>query len=164
MAAELAIDEIGEREADQGLQDDGPDDKMSGRLHGRPNVRVGQDGMIIVGAEIADGGVGAVGAVVCEREVDRPHQGKDVDRQQQHHGRGDEHPRDGLVGEAADAPAEALGRGEGSPLHKREIVAHGAPPETDRLRPSLGGLLRALARRRRQGRLDHAAVRTCRLP
>ena len=110
MAAELAIDQIGQREADDGLQQDRPEHEMRRRLHALPDFRVRQDRLVVIEPDIAQRRVGAVGAVVREGELDRPDQREEVDREQQDHRRRDEEPGDGPVGEAPD-PAGDRGRG-----------------------------------------------------
>ena len=43
VAAELAVDQVGQREADQRLQRDGPEQEVRGGLHRAPDVGVGED-------------------------------------------------------------------------------------------------------------------------
>ena len=43
VAAELAVDQIGEREADQRLEHDRPEDEMRGHLHRVPDVGIAED-------------------------------------------------------------------------------------------------------------------------
>ena len=84
-----------------GLQQDRPEHEMRRRLHRRPDVRVGQHRLVVVDADIRGRRVRTVGAVVGEREPDRPDQREDVDRQQQDDRRRDEQPGDGPIGQAA---------------------------------------------------------------
>jgi len=98
---ELAIDQVGKAEPDECLERDGPEHKVSGGLHGDPDVAVAQDALIVGEADILDDLIGAVGAIVREAQPDRPQQREDVNRQKKYHGRGDEQPGQRSVGQSA---------------------------------------------------------------
>ena len=66
MATEPSVDQPGEREADDRLEQDRPEYEMGGGLHRRPNVRVGENGRVVVQADILDDRIGAVGPVIGE--------------------------------------------------------------------------------------------------
>ena len=59
VAAELAVDQVGEREADQRLQRDGPEQEVRRRLHRLPDVGVGEDRDVVVDADAEHLGVRA---------------------------------------------------------------------------------------------------------
>src|ERR1043166_3697547 len=65
---------------------------MCGRLHGRPDVRIGYDRNVVVDAYVAHRRTRTVGAVIGERQPDRPDQREDVDREQKQDGGSDEDP------------------------------------------------------------------------
>ena len=111
VAAELAVDQVGEPEAEHGLDDDGPEHEVRRRLHRDPDVGVGQQPLVVAQPHPLDLGVRPVGAVVGEAEPDRPDQREDVDRQQQHDRRGDEQPGDRPVGQARAPAARRRRRG-----------------------------------------------------
>ena len=109
--SKATVDEVGKREAQHGLQQDRPEQEMGGRLHRRPNVRIGEHRNVVVDADVGDRRIRPVGAIVRERKVDRPDQRKDVDREQQHDRRRDEEPGNDPIGQAPHAPRQGLGRG-----------------------------------------------------
>jgi hypothetical protein len=61
-------------------------------LHRQPDIAVGEDALIVAQADILHLAIGSVGAEVRERQIDRPDQRKDVDRQQQEDRRPDKNP------------------------------------------------------------------------
>ena len=64
---ELAVDEPGQGEADDHLQDDGPDQEMRGGGHVRPDVFVGQNPRVVANADPLHLGIGFVRGIVGER-------------------------------------------------------------------------------------------------
>ncbi len=113
VALELAVDEPGEREADQDLEEDGPDQEMRRGGHVRPDVLIGQDALVIAQADPLDLGIRFVRGVVGERKTDGPDQRKDVDRQQQEDRGGHEDPGDGPVRQTAHLAGEGRRGGLG---------------------------------------------------
>ena len=112
VAAEFAVDQIGEREADA------PSAARSSRTRNAPwpaspprcPGRSGSTGSCR--CRPLHRRIGPVGAVIGEGELDRPDQRKDVDRQQQDDRRRDEQPGDRPVREARGPrrPAQAASR------------------------------------------------------
>jgi hypothetical protein len=88
------------------------------RLHRQPDIAVGQDALIVAQADIFHFPVGPVGAEVRERQVDRPDQREDVDRQKEEDRRSDEHPGNGPVTQAADFARNSWRRRFGSALYR----------------------------------------------
>ena len=111
---------------------------MRGRLHRGPYVRIGEHRNVVVDADIGNRGVRTIGAIVGEREMNRPDQRKDVDREQQDDRRRDEKPGDDPIGQAPHASRQGLGRGArclvqqdvrvGRVHHRRIIDATGTAP------------------------------------
>ena len=125
MAAKLAVNQIGQRKANQRLQQDGPEHEMRRRLHRGPDIWVGEDRGVVVDADVADLGIGPVGAKVGKRQLDRPDQRKDIDCQQQQHRRRDKQPDDGPVRQAAHFRCQRHRCGSGDALGSRgKLSAH----------------------------------------
>ena len=97
VAFEFLVDQIGQREADQNLQDDRPDQEMRGGLHRVPDVGVGQDALVVAQTDPFNIAVRTVDAEVREAQPDRPDQRKDVHRQQQEDRRRYEDPGDRAI-------------------------------------------------------------------
>ena len=116
VAAEALVDQVGEAEADQGLDGDGPQDEMRRHLHVVPDVGIGQHALVVAQAHPQHRLVRPVGAEVREGEPDRPDQREDVDREQQGDRRRDEQPGDRPVRQAAHAAGEGRRGREGRPL------------------------------------------------
>ena len=122
VAAEFLVDQVGQREADQHLEEDRPEQEMRRRLHRVPDTRVVQDGVVIVQPDPFDRAVGPVGAEVRQAQPDRPDQREDVDRQQQRDGRRHEYPGDGAVRQSADPARQTAGPGLGD--GRSRLVGH----------------------------------------
>ena len=124
VAAKAPVDQVGEREADQRLQQDRPEQEVRGRLHRGPDIGVVQDRHVVIDADVDHRRIGPVGAVVGERQPDRPDQRKDVDRQQQHDRRRDEQPRQRAVRQAAHTACHRSRGGAGDAAGQRIERAH----------------------------------------
>jgi hypothetical protein len=97
VALELLVDQPGQAEADNHLQEHGPAQEVRRDLQGVPDVAVAEHAAVVVEPDELDRLVQPVGPVVGERQPNGPQQRKYVDRQQEHDGRRDEQPGDGAV-------------------------------------------------------------------
>ena len=108
MAAEFAVDQIGEREAEQRLDSDRRQHEACRHLHGLPDVRVAEQVGIMLEAQPPHRCIRPIRPIIRERQPNGPDQREDVDRQQQHDGRRDEQPGDRAVGQPADTIRDRL--------------------------------------------------------
>src|SRR5437762_3420951 len=94
-----------------------------------PYLRVRQYVAVVVETDEPDRCIRTIGPIVGERELDRPQQREDVDRQQQQYRRRNEQPGDRSVGHAAEPQCKSTwgpGNGPlGKSAHVRPVV-HGS--------------------------------------
>ena len=101
VALEFLVDQIGQREADQHLQNNGPDQEMRRRLHRVPDIWISQDASIVSQPNPFDIIVRAVHPEIGEAQPDRPDQRKDINGEQQKDRRRHKYPSNRSIRQAS---------------------------------------------------------------
>lgn len=118
---EFFVDQVCQREADEHLKEECPEQEMRCGLHIQPDVAVTKDAFVIAGADPLDLAI-SVSFEIGKAKPDGPDQREDIDRQQQEDRRAHEDPRNGAIAEPFDLACDALrcsgsGAGGGSVWH-----------------------------------------------